>query len=287
MSNGGSLINLGGLAEPANKLIDKISEAVGGLCKPWQIKRVAKAEGEAEIIRAEAHLEISDRERRALTRFVREEDRKQANMEAIAAKALPNVKADAKPDEIETDWIAHFFDKCRLVSNEEMQVLWSKILAGEANSPGSFSKRAIDAVSMLAREDAAIFATLCRYSWQIAQIAYPLVLDVVNPIYNVNAIQYGTLQHLANIGLISFDDIGGYRIGHLPKVVRTSYYGREVDLTLRHDKDNFVPIGCVALSVTGVELSQLCEALPVEGFFEFICDRWRKDGLIPDPSATG
>jgi hypothetical protein len=47
------LANLGDLAKPATVLIEKISDAVGGVFKPFQIVRVARAEAEAELIRAE------------------------------------------------------------------------------------------------------------------------------------------------------------------------------------------------------------------------------------------
>lgn len=62
MSGGGSLINLGELSKPATVLIEKVSDAVGGIAKPWQIKRVANAEAEAAKIKAIAQLEITDLE---------------------------------------------------------------------------------------------------------------------------------------------------------------------------------------------------------------------------------
>ena len=38
------LVNLGDLSKPAVVLVEKISDAVGGIFKPYQIVRVAKAE---------------------------------------------------------------------------------------------------------------------------------------------------------------------------------------------------------------------------------------------------
>jgi hypothetical protein len=49
---------------------------------------------------------------------------------------LPELTEAATPEKLEDDWITNFFDKCRLISDEEMQTLWSKVLAGEANAPG-------------------------------------------------------------------------------------------------------------------------------------------------------
>ena len=55
-----SLINLGDISRPATTLIEKVSDAIGGYCKPYPIKRVAKAEAEADLIKAEGQIEIDD-----------------------------------------------------------------------------------------------------------------------------------------------------------------------------------------------------------------------------------
>jgi hypothetical protein len=51
-----SLANLGDLSKPADTLIRKVSKAVGGLFKPYQIKRIARAEAEAAVIKAQADI---------------------------------------------------------------------------------------------------------------------------------------------------------------------------------------------------------------------------------------
>jgi len=60
MTENPSLVNIGELSKPATVLIEKISDAVGGIAKPWQIRRVAKAEAEADKIKAIAHIEIDE-----------------------------------------------------------------------------------------------------------------------------------------------------------------------------------------------------------------------------------
>jgi len=161
---GNSLLNLGELSKPATVLIEKISDAVGGIAKPWQIGRVAKAEAEAEIIRAEASIKITELERRGLERLVREEGQKQENIEKITAQAIPQLKDGAKPENLEKDWLINFFDKSRLTSDEEMQSLWASILAGQTNAPGKFSKKTVEIVSFLEKEDALLFTELCKFT---------------------------------------------------------------------------------------------------------------------------
>jgi hypothetical protein len=129
------LVKLGDLTKPATVLIEKISDAVGGIFKPYQIVRVAKAEAEAERIRAESHIQVTDLHRRAMHRFLEEEAKRQSNIEHVTQKALLQLKEDSSPQNVEDDWITNFFDKCRIVSDDDMQKLWSRVLAGEANSP--------------------------------------------------------------------------------------------------------------------------------------------------------
>ena len=47
--NSMSIVNFGKLSKPADTLIKKVSGAIGGVFEPWQIKRIAKAEAEANL----------------------------------------------------------------------------------------------------------------------------------------------------------------------------------------------------------------------------------------------
>src|SRR5205823_8902682 len=123
MTNGGALVNLGELSKPATVLIEKISDAIGAVFLPHQIKRVAKAEAEAEKIRVFTQIEINDIQQRALIRMIQDEGKKQENIEAISAKAIGDLEPSAKPEQLQNDWLSNFFDKCKLVSDQEMQTV--------------------------------------------------------------------------------------------------------------------------------------------------------------------
>jgi hypothetical protein len=154
---------IGDWSKPVNTLVEKCSDAVGGLFAPRQIRRRALAEANADEIHALSNIRITDIQRRAAQRWLAEETRKQENMEAIVQKALPDVKDDAEPQKMDDDWITNFFDKARLISEAEMQILWAKILAEEANQPQRFSKRAINLVGSVDRFDIARFARLSGF----------------------------------------------------------------------------------------------------------------------------
>ena len=145
----GSLINIGELSKPATVLIEKVSGAVGTIFEPHHIRRLARAEADAAMIKAEGEIRISEMQERALKRFIEEEGRKQENIEAITAKAIPHLNEDAKSEDVDDDWIVNFFDKCRIISDDEMQQLWARVLAEEPNAPQSFSRRTVNLMASL------------------------------------------------------------------------------------------------------------------------------------------
>lgn len=272
--NDKSLINFGELSKPATVLIEKISDAVGGVFKPWQIVRVAKAEAMAEQIR------VTDLHRRATYRFFEEEAKKQSNIENITQKALPLLEEQSSPQNVKDDWITNFFDKCRIISDEEMQQLWSKVLAGEANTPGAFSKRTVNLLADLDKVDAELFMLLCGFGWIIEDFA-PLVFDIHNEIYNRHGINFTSLSHLESLGFIQLNAHDNFTRINLPKKVTVLYYERPVKLTLPKDSDNNLSLGHVLITRAGLELARVCGARPVDGFFDFVYDRWSGQSLVP------
>jgi len=279
MPEGNSLINLGDIAKPATVLIEKISDAIGGYFKPYQIRRVAKAEAEAEIIKTQAQIEVTDLQRRALVRFITEEARKQDNIEKITQKALPHLEDSSNPQNVEDDWIVNFFDKCRIVSDEEMQSLWAKVLAGEANSPGTYSKRTVNFLGSLDKTDAHLFTSLCGFGWVIGNVV-PLIFDENQTIYNNQGINFNTLTHLDDIGLVSFNSISRFRRLKLPKRITVSYHGTPLNLEFDKEANNDLDLGKVLLTKTGQQLAPICGSKPVGGFQDYVTETWAQKGLI-------
>jgi hypothetical protein len=270
-----SLVNLGKLAKTADTLIKKVSSAVGGVFEPWQIKRVAKAEAEASLIKAKAEIEVTDLHRRAMHRFVEEEAKRQENMEAITEKAIPQLKEGSDPNKMEDDWVTNFFDKSRIVSDSEMQELWANILAGEANAPGTYSKRTVNFLGDLDKKDAEFFQALCRFGWIVGNFC-PLVFNFNDKIYNDHGVNFETLSHLDGIGLVQLKTITVFERVRLPKTFAVTYCGKPLSLTMEKDANNKLPIGRVLLTKVGQELSTVCRVPGIEGFDEYVKKKWSK-----------
>ena len=271
--------DLAGFSKPATRLIEKISDAIGVAWKPYQIKRIAKAKVEAAKIEAQGGIEITDLHRRAMIRWMNEEAQNQQNMEAITAMALPSVREEAEPDSIENDWLVNFFDKCRKISDDEMQGLWARILSGEANAPGSFSKRTVNCVAELDQSDAELFVRLCGFVivWQNSKsIQQPLIFSDGAEIYNNHGINFTSLYHLESIGLITILSPITVRWGSLPKHCLVTYHGQSLALDLPQDAGNQIEAGYVLFTSIGAELASICVSRPVEGFWEYVQHHWKQ-----------
>lgn len=260
-------------------LIEKISEAIGGIFRPHQIRRVAQAEAEADRIRAISQIEITALQDRAVSRFFIEEAKKQYNIEAITEKALPLLEQGATPENIEDDWITNFFGKSRLISDEEMQTLWSKVIAGEANHPGRFSKRTVNLVSSLDKSDAELFRKLCSFAWSIDDAIIPVIFDFENKIYGESGLDFGGLLHLADIGVTSFDTAHGYSRTELPERLSAFYYGQGVEIEFPNSDHNDLYTGQPIFTKSGGELAPICGSERHPGFQEYAMKQWEAHGL--------
>lgn len=280
-----SLINFGDLSKPATVLMEKVSDAVGGIFKPYQIKRVANAEAAAELIHAESEIQVTQLHRRAMHRFVEEEAKKQANIEDITSNALPMLGADADPSTMEEDWITNFFDKCRIVSDKEMQKLWSGVLAGEATKPGQFSRRTVNIMGDVDKSDAELFKKLCGFVWMIGS-ATPLIFDTQDSIYTSQNITFLNLIHLESLGLVQFNNVITFQNQYLPKKIVVHFYGFPVMLTFPTESNNSLELGHVLLTKAGQELASICGSEPAPGFRGHVINKWIKDSYQPELLLT-
>lgn len=271
----------GDIAKPVTLLVEKISNAIGRHYDPRQTVRMAEAQAKASRIlsvsQANTEIEIAELRRRAEFRAANEEMTRQRNIESITGKAAYRLTSDASPGEMEDDWITNFFDKSRSVSDEDMQNLWAGILAGEANNPGSFSKKTVNLVSDLDKGDAELFASLCRFVW-FSGLAYPIIFDWQHELYNRCGITFDSLGHLESLGLIRTSGLAEFVLKG-PKEFSLSYWGNGVKVILPQGHD--LKIGYVMLTQAGQELVRIVGALPVEGFFEYVYDRWASQSLVP------
>lgn len=279
MTDGNSVVNLGDISQPVTVLIEKVSSAVGFLYEPIHVKRMARAEAEAEKIKALARIELSEIEKRTMNRFLHQEVRKQINIEQITAQAIDALPMDAKVDDLQEDWIVHFFKQCETVSDKEMQSVWSRLLAGEATSPGTFSKRTVDFISSIDKSEAALFTKFCQFVWLIGEPT-PVIFDVDDSVYKKQGITFDSLKHLDAIGLISLEVVSGYCKIFPAYFGEISYGENKINVDFQYHDKNEMNIGKALFTSIGKELAPICGSTINDDFYEYVIRKWFDKGLI-------
>ena len=166
------LITLNIDGKPLEKLIQVVSDGIGTLYRPRQIRKEADAQAYAikvlEKAKAEAGAEAAMIEaetvNRIAQRMVAKEIRRQENIDTVVEMAAQNLEGKEVSDKpVEEDWSTRFFDIVQDVSKEEMKVLWAKILAKEIEHPSSFSLRTLELLRTVSSEEAELFVRLSEF----------------------------------------------------------------------------------------------------------------------------
>ena len=159
--------------QPLEKLFDVISKAIGRIYTPRAIRKEADARAyEIEVIeRAKAKALVNKQEieqdmlDRIQERILYREINKQENIDAVTKIAVEQLKNEKNISDapVDKDWTVRFFNIVEDVSDEQMQQLWGKILAGEVKTPNSFSIHTIEFLKNMTKAEAELFARIANY----------------------------------------------------------------------------------------------------------------------------
>lgn len=182
------------------------------------------------------------------------------NCKKVADIAAPFVCEEAKPKDVDEDWFAFFFDKVRLVSNENFQQMWGRVLAEEVNRPDTFQRSLLQTLSIMNQVQAEFFCNFsrfCMYEYKKEEIIHPLIFISSNvEAYQNSKITRSKLIELQTLGLIQCDFKDEY-VFLTKKMLR---YGNKV-ITIFGDpnNDNKIKSGNVMLTDNGRTLYKIVD----------------------------
>ena len=166
------------------------------------------------------------------------------------------------------DWFVRFYEAVGNISNEQMQAIWAKILAGEINKPNSYSLRTIEVLKNLSQLEATLFGKICSHCICMGQ---HLFLPHYDDYLEKCQITFGEVLYLSELGLISSDGMLVLKmpIDMTPKIL---FVNRELLITASATDENIKVIEVRQFPLTGVgtELSTLIvESTTDEEFISF------------------
>lgn len=273
-----------GLSEPLTKLVETVSCGVGKLYEPTHIRRLAKAKAEEIKIISDAvtdnlNLPISYQNgeigidatdanglvQRAQNRFLFQQMKKQQNIEAVVANAYVELDKTTvvSSTPVDEDWISSFFDFVANVSNEQMQILWGKVLAGEIEKPDSFSIRTLDILRKMTQEDAHCFSKIVPFVLKCPGNKEATFYDFFVPggfgskdrILEKCGVAFSDIVRLDEAQLVSANSLISVG-GVLQPGEDILFEGATKAVTVKNGKSNEVEIYCPAylLTAAGIEL---------------------------------
>ena len=279
--------DLTGLGKPATKLIETVAGAIGTLFEPRRIRRRAKARAAADVMRMKGKIAAAELAERAAHRAQVREVNRQRNLEAIIGRAIPQLPANVDTTPVDPDWTSAFIDCAQDVSDEEMQSLWARILAGEVAEPGSFSRRTLAAVRVMSKVDAGRFTRFCSFLWWINGSGVCVQEPNSEDLFTRADVTYGHQLLLRVTGLITDEGVGvGSRVYQFEtdKEYTLDYFGTEIKSRLVGTTRSFLQVA--PLTPVGAELAPISGATRNEEYFKRCVSYFRANGLdIPDLPA--
>lgn len=162
---------------------------------------------EFEKIKAGKFKEVAD-DLLASEKMTYTEYYKASNFLTVAQKADQYYQEQPRSDEQGTydfDWFVRFFEAAGNVSDDTMQNLWAKILAGEIAQPSTFSLKTIDVVRNLSKKDAELFIKICSHSF--VSSGTNCFLPNEDEYLETVGITYADIMKLSEIGLMFNDGL--------------------------------------------------------------------------------
>lgn len=162
----------------------------------------------------------------------------------FAEQELESGNYEANDEPVDPDWFTRWRDSAEKVSNDDLQKLWAKALAGEVATPGSYSLRTLEFLKNLTQIEAKQISKLASYV--IDGFIFKL------PYLETNGLNFAYLLEMEDLGIISGHKGNGLEMTKESldeeRYLQTFQYGGKI-LLIERDKQQ-PPLKAHVLKVT-------------------------------------
>ncbi|WP_278443815.1 DUF2806 domain-containing protein [Pseudomonas oryzihabitans] len=293
---------------PGEELLGKlwvtlVDNGVGGLLRPWQIRREAQAKleakanevvamavaekrakeiasdnvesdynlegGEFDLLSGRAEPKISEEgvariaRDMALNDFVRRE-RNVAKAILVAEKELLEFEGDVTDEQIEEDWIHRWRNLAGEVGAEKLQYLWGQILAGETKAPGQYSLRTLDFLKNISQEEARNIESIAPF------IISGRIIKDAEGFPDGFGLSHDVLLYLQGIGVLSSVDSltisAQWGSVVAEKFIRPLISGNKVLVVNKEDPRAILSVPAIVVTEIGRQVLSLVKSAPNEEY---------------------
>ena len=168
---------------------------------------------------------------------------------------------------VDEGWLHLFRQYSRAVAAEDIQSVFAKVLAGELQSPGSFSKRALNFLSLLGKNEAEVITLAGKFAFSIEGRPFHFTRQGVWPLMRAHGWKPAMDRGMRALGLT--DAISDQIVAVHAKKYPIDYFDRRFWLKLKATYGE-VSVGVGYYSEVASELLPICGATPDWEFYEAV-----------------
>lgn len=300
------ITDLAGLSEPLKKLIEVCSSGIGKWYEPLHIKRLTNAKAyEIEVISKalsennvksiiydQGNISIENTkeialmqsnnncdelaEQQILNRISFQEAKKQNNINKTLSFAYDELSHEnsVSDDKVDEDWITRFFNTIEDISNEHMQLLWAKILAGEIKKPKTYSLRTLELLKNLSFSEAEIFSKIGKFAVSVNNNTF--IIGNEKTLNDKFKITFQDILLLSDLGLLHLNPLA-FEFDHAKNESYALLKLSKDAIVIKHFHSTpAIKINIYAYTNIGKELLNLLEPSPNESYITYITSELKK-----------
>lgn len=221
-------------------------------------------------------------EERTQIRVDHREAQKQLNLESVTAYAAEQLRNEqpVTDEPIDEDWKTRFFNIAEEVSNDEMQALWGRILAGEIMKPKSYSLRTLELLRNLSKEEAECFIKFGQLAITSNTASFILNFKNEKLLEEKYQLNFGDRLLLEELGLLTANDLQ-FLVQETKEQKGQSVFTIG-NVCVVAEKEENIPqqqIQVLVFTKIGQELLQLIETKPELDYIQLLASKIRRKGV--------
>jgi hypothetical protein len=226
-------------------------------------RRVLIARTDAEI--TAPSVQYGQLEARARQRLIATAVRHQENLEEITVAAIRHIVKEVEDGKeiiqpaarVADDWMVEFIDMCKNATHTRMRELWGRVLAGEVQSPGSFSIRSLLTLKTILPIEAEQFGRIANLVFQGVIKSSWIFTNDINRVIEEGGIDLDVYLTLSSAGLLAPSQGLGWETGEPGKAVVLIYHPYLITFEYRGAGFSKFEVPVWSLTAVGQELLQL------------------------------
>lgn len=242
------------LGKVGKLLVEKIAGAIGILYDSHGFKEGDRTFSKMMVEKIMQDESLSVEEKAFVWNEYKYNITKNKNRKDILEKAQPHLTESANPNEMSDDWILDYWEKIGKIVMEEFQELWARLLAEEANYPGTVSKRLLHNMFLMSKQDVENFMNLTRFCFfdKKEDMIHPIIFIKEDSVaYKRTRVTTEVLRELEQFSLIEVDYTTGFSFHNKKDLMYTNHY---IEL-----KASRIFVGNVRLTADGQKLFKIVD----------------------------